>query len=412
MAKETSFYDKKGVNMHTTPNANRLHIGIYGNRNAGKSSLFNAIIGQDIAVVSEIEGTTTDPVFKAMELIPFGPVVWIDTAGLDDEGILGNLRVEKTTKMLQRTNFALYVLDGASPDLLGYTKMQSVFKQYNIPHFLVVNKKDLLAEDKRSDLFDKYPEAFFIETKALEDIHHLMAALNQQLTVLEEDPPLVGDLLPYGSTVVLVVPIDSEAPKGRIILPQVQIIRDCLDHGIKCHVVRDTELEETLAELNKVDLVITDSQAFATVSKIVPLEIPLTGFSILFSRQKGDIKALLRGVEAFKLLNKDSKVLISESCTHNHSHEDIGRVKIPKLIHTRIHPEIQIDFSMGHDFPVDVAAYDLVIHCGACMVNRKSMLYRIDHTEKSDVAMTNYGLTLAYFSGILDRSIEILNDRM
>lgn len=397
--------------MHTTPNANRLHIGIYGNRNAGKSSLFNAIIGQDIAVVSEIEGTTTDPVFKAMELIPFGPVVWIDTAGLDDAGILGNLRVEKTTKMLQRTNFALYVLDGARPDLLGYTQMQSVFKQYNIPHVLVVNKNDLIEDDVRLNLSNKYPEAFFLASNSIEDIHNLTDVLNQKLTVLDEDPPLVGDLLPYGSTVVLVVPIDSEAPKGRIILPQVQIIRDCLDHGIKCHVVRDTELAETLQELNKVDLVITDSQAFASVGKIVPLEIPLTGFSILFSRQKGDMQALLRGIETFKHLNKGSKILISESCTHNHSHEDIGRVKIPKLIHTHIHPEIQIDFSMGHDFPAHVTSYDLIIHCGACMVNRKTMLYRIDHAQKSEVPMTNYGLTLAYFSGILDRSIEILKDR-
>lgn len=398
--------------MQTTPNANRLHIGIFGNRNAGKSSLFNAIIGQDIAVVSEVEGTTTDPVFKAMELIPFGPVVWIDTAGLDDEGILGNLRVEKTTKMLQRTNFAIYVLDGARPDLKRYKDMQTIFKQYNISHLLVVNKKDILHKDHHTEIVSLYPEAFFLETTNLEDIHNLTRLINEKLTVLEEDPPLVGDLLPYGSTVVLVVPIDSEAPKGRIILPQVQIIRDCLDHGIKCHVVRDTELAETLSELNKVDLVITDSQAFATVSKMVPMEIPLTGFSILFSRQKGDMKALLKGVETFKHLNKTSRILISESCTHNHSHEDIGRVKIPKLIHTYVHPEIQIDFSMGHDFPLDLDAYDLIIHCGACMVNRKTMLYRIDHAEKSEVPMTNYGLTLAYFSGILDRSIEILKDRM
>ena len=398
--------------MNKTPNSNRVHIGIYGNRNAGKSSLFNAMIGQDIAVVSSVEGTTTDPVYKAMELIPFGPVVFVDTAGLDDEGILGSLRVEKTKQMLQRTDFALYVMDGIKPDIEAYKNMQEVFKRFNIPHLLVINKKDLMVSGSFDVLEGLLVDAVQISVHSLEDIHHLNDILQEKLVVLEEEGVLVGDLLPYGSTVVLVVPIDSEAPKGRIILPQVQIIRDCLDHGIKCHVVRDTELQDTLDELTKIDLVITDSQAFAEVSKIVPKEIPLTGFSILFSRQKGDIKKLLRGIETFKTLNGNSRILISENCTHNHSHEDIGRVKIPKLIHKNIHPDIKIDFSMGHDFPLDMSAYDLVIHCGACMVNRKTMLYRIDHSESNEVPITNYGLTLAYFSGILDRSIEILKDKL
>lgn len=398
--------------MNKTPNSNRVHIGIYGNRNAGKSSLFNAMIGQDIAVVSSVEGTTTDPVYKAMELIPFGPVVFVDTAGLDDEGILGSLRVEKTKQMLQRTDFALYVMDGIKPDIEAYKNMQEVFKRFNIPHLLVINKKDLMVSGSFDVLEGLLVDAVQISVHSLEDIHHLNDILQEKLVVLEEEGVLVGDLLPYGSTVVLVVPIDSEAPKGRIILPQVQIIRDCLDHGIKCHVVRDTELQDTLDELTKIDLVITDSQAFASVSKIVPSHIPLTGFSILFSRQKGDIKKLLRGIETFKTLNGNSRILISENCTHNHSHEDIGRVKIPKLIHKNIHPDIKIDFSMGHDFPLDMSAYDLVIHCGACMVNRKTMLYRIDHSESNEVPITNYGLTLAYFSGILDRSIEILKDKL
>jgi len=397
--------------MNKTPNANRVHIGIYGNRNAGKSSLFNAIIGQDVAVVSEVEGTTTDPVFKAMELIPFGPVVWIDTAGLDDEGILGSLRVEKTKQMLQRTDFALYVIDGSNPSVQAFNQMKDVFKRFNIPFLLVINKKDLLSSENKKDLEAIANHKIFISTNELSDIHALNDLLQDQLKGLSEEEPLVGDLLPYGSTVVLVVPIDSEAPKGRIILPQVQIIRDCLDHGIKCHVVRDTELAETIEELNHIDLVITDSQAFAEVSKIVPSHIPLTGFSILFSRQKGDIGKLIKGLEAFKTLGPNSKVLISENCTHNHSHEDIGRVKIPRLIHTRINPDIKIEFSMGHDFPQDLSGYDLVIHCGACMVNRKTMLYRIDRSETDLVPITNYGLTLAYFSGILERSIEILKDR-
>lgn len=254
-------------------------------------------------------------------------------------------------------------------------------------------------------------ENVLISTSNLHDIHHLNKVLMDKLKSVEEEERLIGDLLPYGSTVVLVVPIDSEAPKGRIILPQVQVIRDCLDHGIKCHVVRDTELAEALTELKQVDLVITDSQAFKEVSKIVPESIPLTGFSILFSRQKGDLAKLLEGINALKALKSGSKVLISETCTHNHSHEDIGRVKIPKLIHGHLSKEIQIDFSMGHDYPSTLSDYDLVIHCGACMVNRKTMLYRIDKSNDADVPITNYGLTLAHFSGILDRSIQIFKER-
>lgn len=397
--------------MNKTPNSNRLHIGIFGNRNAGKSSLFNAIIGQDIAVVSEVEGTTTDPVFKAMEMIPFGPVVWIDTAGLDDIGLLGTLRVEKTKKILERTDYALYVMDGTAPDILGYTQMKQVFKQFNIPFLLVVNKQDVMAEADLFILDQIEDEKCLIATSNLHDIHRLNSILMEKLKTVEDEERLIGDLLPYGSTVVLVVPIDSEAPKGRIILPQVQVIRDCLDHGIKCHVVRDTELAETLTELKQVDLVITDSQAFKEVSKIVPESIPLTGFSILFSRQKGDLDKLLEGVNALKALKPGSRVLISETCTHNHSHEDIGRVKIPNLIHSHLSHEIQIDFSMGHDYPYTLSDYDLVIHCGACMVNRKTMLHRIDKSNEADVPITNYGLTLAHFSGILDRSIQIFKER-
>lgn len=398
--------------MNKTPNANRVHIGIYGNRNAGKSSLFNAIIGQNVALVSEVEGTTTDPVFKAMELIPFGPIVLIDTAGLDDEGVLGNLRVEKTRQMLNRTDFAIYVLDGEKPDVLGYHQMKAVFKRFNIPHMLVVNKKDKLGEVASAVLAGIDDEKIIISTKALEDIHRLNTTIMAHLKTLDEDTPLVGDLLPYGSTVVLVVPIDSEAPKGRIILPQVQIIRDCLDHGIACHVVRDTELSDALDMLPKVDLVITDSQAFEKVSQIVPPELPLTGFSILFSRQKGDFEKLLLGIETLKGLKSGSRVLIAENCTHNHSHEDIGRVKIPKLLHSKINQDIQIDFSMGHDFPDHLEKYDLVIHCGACMVTRKTMITRIGLAEEVSVPMTNYGLTLAHFSGILDRSIQIIYQKL
>lgn len=387
--------------MQKTPLANRVHIGIYGNRNAGKSTLFNAILGQDMAVVSSYAGTTTDPIVKAMELIPFGPIALIDTAGLDDQGILGSLRVEKTNQMLKRTDFAIYLIDGDNPDLEGYEAIKKVFKQYSIPHLAVVHEKGTA-----SSLSD------FLKVNAheLESVHHLLDELKRSLNDLEEDPSLVGDLVPYGSTVVLVVPIDSEAPKGRIILPQVQIIRDCLDHGIKCHVVRDTELEATIAELPKIDLVITDSQAFKAVDKMVPKEIPLTSFSILFARQKGNFASLLKGVEGIGKLKPFDRVLISESCTHNHSHEDIGRVKIPALLKKHV-GDLNIEFSMGNSFPDDLSAYQLVIHCGACMVNRKNMHIRIKTSETAEVPMTNYGLAIAYFTGILDRSIEILGER-
>lgn len=394
--------------MNKTPNSNRVHIGIYGNRNAGKSSLFNAIIGQDISIVSDMSGTTTDPVLKAMELIPFGPVVWLDTAGLDDTGSLGSLRIEKTKQMMDRTDFAIYLVDGTSPDYSGYKETALLFKRFNIPHMVVVNKMEVLGQFEKNEIESTLNEVTYVSTHNQDSVHSLVATIQEKLEKLEEDLPLVGDLLPYGSTVVLVVPIDSEAPKGRIILPQVQVIRDCLDHGIKCHVVRDTELEQTLAELPRIDLVITDSQAFAAVSAMVPQNIKLTSFSILLARQKGDIHSLLEGIRAFEKMDDHSKILISESCTHNHSHEDIGRIKIPGMIKKNISDDIQIDFSMGQDFPVKLDQYDLIIHCGACMVNRKTMESRIRKSSLQCVPITNYGLTLAYFTGILSRSIEIL----
>lgn len=394
--------------MNKTPNSNRVHIGIYGNRNAGKSSLFNAIIGQNISIVSDTSGTTTDPVLKAMELIPFGPVVWLDTAGLDDVGSLGSLRIEKTMQMMDRTDFAIYLLDGTSPDYAGYSETAKLFKRFNIPYMVVVNKMDTLRVAEKKQIESHFKEVIFVSTHDQMSVHNLLTDIQKRLEKLEEDLPLVGDLLPYGSTVVLVVPIDSEAPKGRIILPQVQVIRDCLDHGIKCHVVRDTELEQTLLELPHIDLVITDSQAFAAVGELVPQHIKLTSFSILLARQKGNFNLLLEGIKAFENMDGKSRILISESCTHNHSHEDIGRVKIPKMIKKYISEEIQIEFSMGQDFPVQLNQYDLIIHCGACMVNRKTMESRIRTSSLQMVPITNYGLTLAYFTGILKRSIEIL----
>ena len=393
--------------MNTTPNANRKHIGIYGNTNSGKSSLMNKILGQDISLVSNVEGTTTDPVQKAMELIPFGPVLLIDTAGLEDKSQLGKIRVKKSFEYLKRLDFAIYVVDGKNLDVDTYKKWKREANKYNIKHTVVVNKLDRLSDDERSNINNIFDKPLFISAKNNENIDKLKDELIKSLEQDEEDKPIVGDLLPYGSNVVLVVPIDSEAPKGRIILPQVQVIRDCLDHGIKTYVVRDTELEDALKEIKNIDLVITDSQAFKEVDKIVPKEINLTSFSILFARQKGELGDFLEGANKLKDLKPGNKILICESCTHNVSHEDIGRVKIPRMLTKIAGGELNLEYKVGYDFDEDVEKYDMVIHCGACMVNRKSVINKINLCKEKNVPITNYGLVIAYFTGILDRSVEI-----
>ena len=393
--------------MNTTPNANRKHIGIYGNTNSGKSSLMNKILGQDISLVSNVEGTTTDPVQKAMELIPFGPVLLIDTAGLEDKSQLGEIRVKKSFEYLKRLDFAIYVVDGKNLDVDTYKKWKREANKYNIKHMVVVNKLDRLSDDERSNINNIFDKPLFISAKNNENIDKLKDELIKSLEQDEEDKPIVGDLLPYGSNVVLVVPIDSEAPKGRIILPQVQVIRDCLDHGIKTYVVRDTELEDALKEIKNIDLVITDSQAFKEVDKIVPKEINLTSFSILFARQKGELSHFLEGANKLKNLKPGNKILICESCTHNVSHEDIGRVKIPRMLTKIAGGELNLEYKVGYDFDEDVENYDMVIHCGACMVNRKSVINKINLCKEKNVPITNYGLVIAYFTGILDRSVEI-----
>ena len=393
--------------MNTTPNANRKHIGIYGNTNSGKSSLMNKILGQDISLVSNVEGTTTDPVQKAMELIPFGPVLLIDTAGLEDKSQLGEIRVKKSFEYLKRLDFAIYVVDGKNLDVDTYKKWKREANKYNIKHMVVVNKLDRLSDDERSNINNIFDKPLFISAKNNENIDKLKDELIKSLEQDEEDKPIVGDLLPYGSNVVLVVPIDSEAPNGRIILPQVQVIRDCLDHGIKTYVVRDTELEDALKEIKNIDLVITDSQAFKEVDKIVPKEINLTSFSILFARQKGELNDFLEGANKLKNLKPGNKILICESCTHNVSHEDIGRVKIPRMLTKIAGGELNLEYKVGYDFNEDVEKYDMVIHCGACMVNRKSVINKINLCKEKNVPITNYGLVIAYFTGILDRSVEI-----
>ena len=393
--------------MNTTPNANRKHIGIYGNTNSGKSSLMNKILGQDISLVSNLEGTTTDPVQKAMELIPFGPILLIDTAGLEDKSQLGEIRVRKSLDYLKRLDFAIYVVDGKNLDIDTYKKWKKEVAKYNIRHMVVVNKLDKLSEDEIYNINNIFDNPLFISAIKNENLDKLKEELITNLEQDEEDKPIVGDLLSYGSTVILVVPIDSEAPKGRIILPQVQVIRDCLDHGIKTYVVRDTELEEALKEIKNVDLVITDSQAFKEVDKIVPKNINLTSFSILFARQKGELSDFLDGAKKLKDLKPGDNILICESCTHNISHEDIGRVKIPRMLNKIAGGDLNLEYKVGYDFNEDVEKYDMVIHCGACMVNRKSVVNKINLCKEKNIPITNYGLVIAYFTGILDRSVEI-----
>lgn len=396
--------------MNSTPNANRKHIAIFGKTNAGKSSLVNSICGQEIAIVSEVAGTTTDPVLKAMELIPIGPVLFIDTAGLDDKSEVGKLRIKRTMDMMKRTDFALYVMDVNNIDPNDYEEIKLEFKKYNIPYLLVINKIEDIEKDELNQLKEKYTEAIFVSTYTKEGIDELKNQIINKLQDSENEIPIIGNLVPYGGKVILVVPIDSEAPKGRIILPQVQCIRDCLDNGIKTYVVRDTELASALEDIKDVDLVVTDSQAFKKVSEIVPQNIKLTGFSILFANHKGDLQSFVDGARKIDSLNKDSKILISESCTHNMSHEDIGRIKIPKLLNKYVGAELNYDFRVGHDFPENIKDYDLIIHCGGCMINRKTILNRIDFCRDEEVAITNYGIVLAFLTGILDRSLEIFKN--
>ena len=393
--------------MNTTPNSNRKHIGIYGNTNSGKSSLMNTILGQDISLVSSVEGTTTDPVQKAMELIPYGPVLFIDTAGLEDKTELGSIRIKKSYEFLKRLDLALYVVDVKNPDLDTYKIWKREAAKYNVDHIVVINKIDTASKEEIDSLVKNFKEYIPVSAKYKSGIDDLRSEIIKHLEDGEEEKPIVGDLLEYGSKVVLVVPIDSEAPKGRIILPQVQVIRDCLDHGIKTYVVRDTELEEALNEIKDIDLVITDSQAFKEVDSIIPKDLKLTSFSILFARQKGELDEFLEGTKKLDSLKPNDKVLICESCTHNVSHEDIGRVKIPNMLRKIAGGDLNIDHMVGYDFKENVKDYDLIIHCGACMVNRKSVLNKINICKEKNVPITNYGMVIAYFTKILDRSVEI-----
>ena len=393
--------------MNNVPQSVRLHIGIFGDTNAGKSSLFNAVTGSDIAIVSDIPGTTTDSVQKAMELIPFGAIVLVDTAGLNDSTALGEQRTEKSQKVLNRVDLALYLIDGSTisdKSIENYRNFSSKLK--NTPHIAVITKNDLSTEN-----FADF-SAIRISIHQPETLETLKQAIIQQLTKISQanqhKDTLIGDLLPKGSVVLLVAPIDSAAPKGRLILPQAQLIRDCLDNGCIACTVTENEISDALANLKKVDLVVTDSQVFAEVDKAIPQEIPLTSFSILMARQKGEISELLEGISALNSLKNGDKILVSEVCTHNRTHEDIGQVKIPAALQKITGLTLNFDFTAGRDFPDDLTQYALIVHCGACMITSKEMQSRITAAKQANIPITNYGLFLAFASGILKRGTKIL----
>lgn len=398
--------------LNSTPLASRLHIAIFGKRNAGKSSLINAITNQEIALVSPVAGTTTDPVFKAMELLPIGPVVIIDTAGIDDEGALGELRVKKTYQVLNKTDVAILVIDGESGVSDYDIEILSKIKEKNIPVVGVVNKKDSLKykrEEKKK--WEDLLNLPLLEVSAFkrEGIEELKRQIINKAPSSFTDVPLISDLLNPGDLAVLVVPIDKAAPKGRLILPQQQTIRELLDSGCIAVVAKESELSIALNSLKqKPKLVVTDSQAFKKVAEITPEDIPLTSFSILFARYKGDLEQLVKGTEAIKNLENGDKVLISESCTHHRQEDDIGTVKIPRLLKEITKKELSFSWSSGFTFPENLDEYKLVIHCGGCMINRKEMLYRLSVLKEKNIPVVNYGVFIAFALGILDRALKPL----
>ncbi|MBE7030708.1 MAG: [FeFe] hydrogenase H-cluster maturation GTPase HydF [Ruminococcaceae bacterium] len=389
------------MGLNQTASAERIHIGFFGLRNAGKSSLVNAVTGQETAVVSQVKGTTTDPVKKAMELLPLGPVVIIDTPGLDDEGDLGQKRVERAIKVLNYTDIAVLVVDAKRGMQDADRALLTRLQDKNIPYVIAYNKADLLENHPQNT-----PDSVYVSAQSGEGVDALKEMLGRIATGTENQKRVVADLLKPGDTVVLVVPIDSAAPKGRLILPQQQTIRDILEAGATAVVTRETELACTLTKLSKKPkLVITDSQVFGKVAGIVPEDILLTSFSILFARYKGNLAEAVRGAAQLDKLKDGDTVLISEGCTHHRQCEDIGTVKLPGWVGEYTGRKISFAFTSGGDFPEEVSSYALVIHCGGCMLNEREMLYRIRHCGDGGVPITNYGIAIAHMNGILRRSL-------
>lgn len=392
------------MGMNQTPAANRVHIGFFGRRNAGKSSVVNAVTGQELAVVSEVRGTTTDPVYKTMELLPMGPVMIIDTPGYDDEGSLGELRVRKTKQVLNKTDVAVLVVDATAAFTEVERELVNIFENKQIPYIIARNKCDLLEVMPEAGEREIYVSA--LNKTNIYELKEKIAALSKEE---ESDKRLVGDLVKPNDFVVLVTPIDSAAPKGRLILPQQQMIRDLLESGAVSVVIRETELKDTLASLGKKPaMVITDSQAFAQVSKDTPEDIYLTSFSILMARFKGTLKTSVQGAAQIARLKDGDTVLIAEGCTHHRQCDDIGTVKLPRWLHGFTGKNLKTAFTSGTEFPEDLSPYQLIIHCGGCMVNEREMRYRIQTAVDAGVPITNYGTAIAYMNGILERSLEVL----
>ena len=399
------------MGMNQTPASERVHISFFGRRNAGKSSVINAITGQDLAIVSSVKGTTTDPVYKTMELLPLGPVMIIDTPGIDDEGELGALRVKKSYQVLNKTDIAVLIVDSTTGKTDADYALISRFIHKKIPYLIVYNKIDLLTDQEVYDLaFSTRKEEVLVSVAANMNIHELKEKIASMKPEDSHKYPLIGDLINSEDLVILVVPIDKAAPKGRLILPQQQTIRAVLERGGLSLVVRDTELKSTLELFRsqgiKPKLVVTDSQAFARVSKDTPEDITLTSFSILFSRYKGELDAQLLGVNALSTVKDGDRILISEGCTHHRQCDDIGTYKLPKWIREYTGKEPVFEFTSGTEFPDDVTSYKMVIHCGGCMLNEREMKYRIACCQDHNVPITNYGIAIARMTGILKRSLE------
>ena len=397
------------MSLNATPSSERVHIGIFGKRNAGKSSLINAITGQNLAIVSEAKGTTTDPVYKAMELLPLGPVMIIDTPGIDDEGVLGSLRIQKAYQVLNKTDIALVIIDAAVGPSAEDLRLIKRINAKKIPLLIVINKCETINEDKKTAYQALLPNGklLFVSAEQQLNIFELKEAIAQTVPADENKAQIVADLLSPSDFVVLVVPIDSAAPKGRLILPQQQTIRDILEADAAAIVVKENELTNTLQNLGKrPKLVITDSQVFKKVAAETPADILLTSFSILFARYKGNLQTAVQGVTALESLEGGDKILVGEGCTHHRQCDDIGTVKLPRWIKEYTGKNPEFIFTSGTEFPLDLSPYKIIIHCGACMLNEREMQYRIKCAADQNIPFTNYGITIAYINGILKRTVE------
>ena len=397
------------MSLNATPSSERVHIGIFGKRNAVKSSLINAITGQNLAIVSEAKGTTTDPVYKAMELLPLGPVMIIDTPGIDDEGVLGSLRIQKAYQVLNKTDIALVIIDAAVGPSAEDLRLIKRINAKKIPLLIVINKCETINEDKKTAYQALLPNGklLFVSAEQQLNIFELKEAIAQTVPADENKAQIVADLLSPSDFVVLVVPIDSAAPKGRLILPQQQTIRDILEADAAAIVVKENELTNTLQNLGKrPKLVITDSQVFKKVAAETPADILLTSFSILFARYKGNLQTAVQGVTALENLEDGDKILVGEGCTHHRQCDDIGTVKLPRWIKEYTGKNPEFIFTSGTEFPLDLSPYKMIIHCGACMLNEREMQYRIKCAADQNIPFTNYGITIAYINGILKRTVE------